>query len=206
MLFAVLGLAVAIGRRALVSSTEDVKTSGSVKHWWKWIWWTLLIVGIFGAAMIFRRSLASAWYANMGAVYQTWADLSPELDDASRDIARHQAITYFDRSLNLNPSQPAANRRFGMMALERQVFDVAVVYLSRAYHQQPNNQATLKALVLAYTWSGQLNSAEQIFQQLDDQSSLVYELGVWSWWWNTQGRVDLAGYAHKMVQRLSEKE
>jgi tetratricopeptide (TPR) repeat protein len=152
---------------------------------------------------MFRQPLLSAWHANWGAVYQTQAELSPDLTDEERKAINNRAITHFEQAITLNPAQPVANRRFGMMALNREVFEVAVVYLSQAYEQEPHNQATLKALGLAYLWTGRLGPAQEIFQHLDAQHEVIEELGVWSWYWGEQGREDLSAYAAEMKDRLS---
>ena len=202
MLFAVLGLTIATGRPALLSKSKTNETVTEKETRWKWLALAIIAVFLIGTAVIFWRPIASAGYANLGAVYQTQADLSIDLNDDAREVAAQRAIIYFERALSLNPSQAVANRRFGIMALEREVFDVAVVYLKRAFDQEPGNQATLKALGYAYLWTGQLDVAEKLLRQRDDRDELREELGTWSWWWGTQERYDLSEYANEMVERL----
>ncbi|NJN98069.1 MAG: tetratricopeptide repeat protein [Anaerolineales bacterium] len=113
------------------------------------------------------------------------------------------AVDDFTHALSINPVQPVANRRLGLMALDRENFETAVVYLSQAYHQEPGNQATLKALGYAYLWTGQPDSAEPLLRQLDNQSELAEELTNWSLWWNNHNKPELAEYAGEMVRRLS---
>jgi O-antigen ligase len=203
LLFALLGLAIASGRAGLAEQEEGNNIIKAHSRWrWSVVGTTAVVLMVVGG--IFRQPLASAWYSNLGAVYQTRAELTPDLHDTTREVLAAQAITYFERALNFDPSQPAANRRFGMMALDKHIFDVAVDYLARAYEQEPHNQATLKALGLAYLWTGQLDSARELLQQRDDRSELVEELGTWGWWWGTQNRPDLSEYAAEMQKRLSE--
>jgi hypothetical protein len=202
MLFAVLGLTIATGRPALLSNSKTNETVTEKETRWKWLALAIIAVFLIGTTVIFWRPIASAGYANLGAVYQTQADLSIDLSDDAREVAAQRAIIYFERALSLNPSQAVANRRFGIMALEREVFDVAVVYLKRAFDQEPGNQATLKALGYAYLWTGQLDVAEKLLRQRDDRDELREELGTWSWWWGTQERYDLSEYANEMVERL----
>jgi putative inorganic carbon (HCO3(-)) transporter len=203
MLFALLGLAVAIGRPALMRVTAAV--SEERRRGWGRIVLVTLTVVLLVAAVVFRRPLASAWYANLGAVYQARADLSPDLEKTVREAAMAQAVACFERALSLNLSQPVANRRLGMIALDQRNFEAAVTYLERAYPQELRNQATLKLLGFAYLWRGQLDLAEGLLRQLDAQSELVEELGNWRWWWGTQDREDLSAYADEMIQRLSAK-
>jgi putative inorganic carbon (HCO3(-)) transporter len=207
MLFALAGLAVAMGRLVLdQASQEEVGGTSPTQHrYGKWIALAVVAVGLLVALLVFWRPLASAWYANIGAIYQTKADplLSPNLDDPVREAMTRRAVTYFERALSLNPAQSVANRRLGMMALERQDFETAVTYLEQAYPQEPENQATLKALGYAYVWTGQLDLAEQRFRQIDFESRLVGELEYWHWWWGTQNREDLSTYAGEVAKRLS---
>jgi len=157
-------------------------------------------------AVIYRQALLSRWYANLGAVYQTQADLSPTLDAAQRDLILARAIGYFEDSLELNPAQPVANRRLGMIALDYQRFDLAVSYLEQAYPHEPENQATLKGLGYAYLWTGQLEPAYKLLHQLDDQGELVEELNNWRNWWQSQDQAELSGYADQMIRLLSTKK
>jgi len=164
----------------------------------------VMVVALGVGAVGLSRSLGGVWYANLGAVHQTWADLSPHLDQATREATMARAVAYFERALSLDPSQPTANRRLGMLALEQRDFDQALAYLERAYPEEPGNQATLKALGYACLWSGRLDRAEALFRRLDVGRELVKELETWRWWWGTQGREDLSAYADEMVRRLTD--
>lgn len=199
MLFALLGLAVAAGAPALrprgkgLSRRRQMAAASTVAG--------LLLL----AAGVCRSPLAGTWYANLGAVYQARAELSPNMDEPTRQATLARASAYFQRALHFDPSQPVANRRLGMMALDRHDFTAAVAYLERAYPKEPNNQATLKSLGLAYLWTGALDRAEALLGCLDNQDEIIEELNVWSWWWGTQDRDDLSTYAKETVQRLSER-
>jgi putative inorganic carbon (HCO3(-)) transporter len=205
--FALLGLVVVVGRPALMRVGERMtgRESEGRRPGWRWIVGAALSSVLLVAAVIFWRPLGGAWYANLGAVYQTRSELSPGLDEAARETAMVHAVAYFEHALSLRLSQPVANRRLGMMALDQGDFDAAVTYLGRAYSQEPRNQATLKLLGLAYLWTGQLDLAEGLLRQLDVQGELVEELGNWRWWWDTQDRKDLSAYADEMIGRLSAK-
>jgi tetratricopeptide (TPR) repeat protein len=199
MLFAMLGLAVAIGRSALTPANGERASRRSRR------WPAVAVVGVTLAvsALVFGRPLLSDWYTNLGAVYQTRADLSPGMPDATRAENAARAVWYFERALSLNPAQAAANRRLGQMSMEREDFEKAALYLEQAYPHEMANQATLKALGYAYLWSGRLDAAEVLLRQIDAQSELVEELGTWTWWWGTQNRADRAAAAAEMARRLS---
>lgn len=203
MLFAVLGLAVVLGRPAFDEDEDEPgEYSRNLYRLWRGGVITAVILIVVGMT-IFWRPLRAAWYANLGSIQQTWAELSPDLDDATREAATRAAVDDFARALNVRPVQPVANRRLGLMALDRQNFETAVLYLEQAYGQEPGNQATLKALGLAYVWTGQLDRAESLLRQRDDLGEVIEELGNWSSWWAGQGRSELAASASEMAQRLS---
>jgi O-antigen ligase len=206
MLFALLGLAIAAQSSALKQGDRQTNIKPSPK---RQIHWIPALGAITAATLIisitvFRKPLAGAWYANIGAVYQTWADLSPGLTTSAREENALQAEKYYEMALGLSPSQPTANRRLGMIASEQENFSTAVSYLETAYQQAPKNQGTLKALGLTYTWIGQMDAAEDLLRQLDDQSEMIEELGTWCWWWESQGQEAQSVNACEMAHRLSE--
>jgi len=195
VLFALAGIAVAIGHSALKPADASIPTQvkyalGSV------------VVILFIGAVIFWRPLTGVWYANLGSMYQTKADLSPSLDQSSRELLIAKATKNFEQTLHIDPDQSTANRRLGLIALEQQDFDTAVTYLERAYTREPHNLGTLKILGYAYLWTGQLDAAEQLFRQVDFNGNFVNEMDYWQWWWRTQNRENLSSYAREMAQRL----
>jgi hypothetical protein len=78
-----------------------------------------------------------------------------------------------------------------------------VAYLQQAHRREPGNQATLKALGLAYLWVGRLDDAETLLRQIDDQEELIEELDNLGNWRESQGQLELSKYAREMAQRLS---
>jgi hypothetical protein len=205
MLLAVLGFTIATGARVLAKNSRQSADNQRGMPWLFGRPFIIIGVGVVLAVMagIFWQPLLGTWYANVGAIHQTRAELSTGLDDAAREAEARFAVDNFARALALNPLQPTANRRLGLMALNRDNFEVAVTYLEQAYPHEPENQATLKALGLAYLWAGQIEPAAALLRQRDDRGELVEELGYWSWWWDTQGRPDLSANAHQMVQQLA---
>ncbi len=193
MLLAMFALVAVLGRNGVF---RDARESG--RRAWRG---AVVAVGLLLAAG--GCFGASGWYANLGAVYQTRADLAPNLTDSARQALQAQAVAYYRRALDINPNQPTANRRLGQMALDAQNFDEARQLLEQAYARQPGNQATLKALGLVYVWAGQLDAAEPLLRRRHDISEVAEELGNWSNWWATQNRPDLARYARQMEVRLN---
>lgn len=208
MLFVMLGLAVVTGRPALMRGEDNEEAGETPIAPSRWGWWVTggIVAILVVIAAIFWRPLLSVWYANMGAIHQARAELSPNLDNSAREAEIKLAIDNFARTLNLNPTHAAANRRLGLIALDRENFETAVAYLEQAYPQEPGNQATLKALGLTYLWLGRLNDAEVLLRQLDDRGEMIEELGNWSNWRKSQGQIELSNYAREMAQRLKSEE
>ncbi|MBI1878207.1 MAG: O-antigen ligase family protein [Chloroflexi bacterium] len=203
ILFVVLGLVIAIGRPVLIERDDEEIDEPVMTTRRTWLVFSGVVVVLLVITAAFWRPLLSAWYANLGAIHQTRAELVSDLDDSARDAAMRLAVNDFARALNLNPTQAVANRRLGLIALDRDNFDTAVAYLEQAYSQEPGNQATLKALGLAYVWVGRLDVAEPLLHQIDDQAELIEELGNWSNWRESRGQTKLSEYASEMAQRLS---
>lgn len=199
MLLALPGLAVAASRQAW-PLVELGPAGGRARPW---LVPAGLAAGLLLAGLVvWQRPVMGAWYANLGAIYQTRAELAPGLDEAQRRAAAGRAVAYFERALDWEPAQPVANCRLGLMALNHELFEPAVTYLERAYRRQPGNQATLKGLGLAYLWTGRLDRAREMLQQVDDQAELVEELNLWCWWWETNDRAALSLYAGRLAQQL----
>jgi len=194
-LFVLAGIAVAVGRRALISASEGIPARVI------YVMGVIVVILLFGA-VVFWQPLTGAWYVNLGSTYQTKADLSPSLDESTRELLLAQATENFEQALNIDPDQSTANQRLGLIALEHQDFETAVIYLERAYTREPHNQGTLKTLGYAYLWTGQLDAAEQLFRQVDFNGNLADEMDYWYWWWGTQDQENLSSYAQDMAQRL----
>jgi hypothetical protein len=210
MFFVLMGLAVSIGRPALLwadeeaGSNESDEATESAATWPKFAFVGGGAVILVILALLFQTSLRGTWHANMGAVYQTQADLTKNLDESIRDSLRANAISEFEQAINIQPDQVVAHRRLGMMALNNQDFDTAITHLEVAYPQEPTNQATVQALGLSYLWTGQLDKAEQTLRQLDRVEELAKDLPNRQKRWEKDGYSDIAAYTGEMAERLKD--
>jgi len=203
MLFVLLGLTITVGRPLF--SRVGWEQIYAVRLRWYRRRARLVPVGLIillSFTGLFWRPLLSGWYANLGAVYQTRTDLSPNLGGAAREESSNRAETYFERALTLNPENSVANRRLGILLLDRSSFEQAIIHLEQALQREPQNQATLKALGFAYLWTGELDTAETLLTRLDPPGDLINQLEGWRWWWRIQQRPELSSYAAEMLQRL----
>jgi len=145
------------------------------------------------------KRLAASWMANLGAVQMAQVQLShfPNNEwQGSQDLARlAPAQEWLERAVRLDPSNRTANHRLGLIALQREDFAGAIRYLQVALDQDPAHRGVIKNLGYAYAWAGQYEQAQTLLAQIPEAKQ---ELRTYVWWWQAQGRADLAQYAEQM--------
>ena len=199
LLFVLPGIACALSRPAL--------DGGQTQHFKRSHTFSLLAAaaGVLILLLVNWPTLSAAWQANLGAVQmakielknfptQTW-----EEGTLAQDLAPVES--QFRQALLLNPEQKTANYRMGRIAMLRHDFAEAAAFLSKAHQVDPTHRGITKLLGLSYTWSGQFEQAIPLLSQIPGVSQ---ELGVYAWWWQTQGREDLSAYAAQMEQQLGK--
>jgi tetratricopeptide (TPR) repeat protein len=186
-LYALLGLSVALAR-----PFADRRPLGPRR-----LALTALLVVALGAVGAFL--LADDFYANLGALSHTRAELAPQLTEAQRQQALEQAQRYCQKAVDANSQHPAAHWRLGLMALNADDFGPAVEHLEIAWAAMPGHRGVQKALGLAYLWQGQIERAEEKLAPLDE---MVQELDTWAWWRGEQGQDDLSAFAQELHLRL----
>lgn len=141
----------------------------------------------------------------MGAVelarveLETWP--TDEWTDTIAEVELDSPETRFQRALTYRPEQRTARHRLGLMAMMHQDFTKAIHQLEQAYIGATNHHGIKKNLAFAYAWQGEYESAEALFADIPEARG---ELGVYVWWWGTQGRDDLARNASMMLMLLIE--
>jgi tetratricopeptide (TPR) repeat protein len=81
-------------------------------------------------------------------------------------------------------------------------FSTAANYLETALIAAPDHRGIIKNLGYAYTWLGQFDKAQILLREIPEAKQ---ELETYIWWWEAQGRRDLAKYAVEMRNRLGEE-
>jgi hypothetical protein len=164
-----------------------------------------VLFAVAGLAYLSRRVLLASWYTNLGAVEMARVELagwpSNAWDDGRHVAALAPASDMFQRALSSNPENRTAQHRLGLVAMLRREYDDAVVHLEAAYDQDEGHRGIVKSLGYSYVWAGDL---EKAVGQLAEIPEARDEMDVYSWWWGTQGRDDLAEQARSMVSRLDE--
>ena len=99
----------------------------------------------------------------------------------------------------MNPENPGANYRLGLIAMLKRDYPAAVSYLVIAHRGDPYHRGILKALGLSYIWNGQIEDAIPLLSLVPESNQ---ELAVYSWWWREQNRQDLATNAEEYLEMV----
>ena len=150
-----------------------------------------------------RQPLLAAWYADLGAVRMAKIELEDFGSGAWVEVANSDEMNLaeelFEKALTFDIQDRTANHRLGRIAAGRSEFPLAVLYLENAHAADRSHRGVRKGLGYTYVWSGQLDQAAAMLADIPEAG---YELGVYSWWWGTKDRDDLAERAAAMVERL----
>ncbi len=170
MIFVSWGLVISTGRRLPVPSRRVPQ-----RLFWQRPLVVAVAVAVFVGLIFSWRPLTVVWHLNWGALYQTKA----ELFSGDPAVLTRRAQTHFDKILALDPSQPTAHYRLGIMAMDREDFETAAIHFQTAHQQQPRNQAVDKALALAYRATGQVEQADTLFAGLNPHSGIITGPHLW---------------------------
>ncbi|MFC1997974.1 tetratricopeptide repeat protein, partial [Chloroflexota bacterium] len=201
LLFILPGFAVAVARAG--DPQDDPSRVGGAGRW-RFAALGALVLVILLAGAWFRQPLAATWYAGLGAVQMSktqLADFPSGKWDAGGDMERFAAAdALFLTALAYDPENRTANHRLGLIAMLDHDFQRAVPHLEIALQADPEHRGIRKALGYSYTWNGQYVQASEL---LTDLPEVIQEMDVYTWWWGTLGRDDLAGNAQEMLALLA---
>ncbi len=150
-------------------------------------------IGVIGVGTWIVPIARAQWFANLGALAQTRAELAiyqwPQWsfqDQLRRSAAinLNPAITDYALALALDPTNVTANRRLGQIALSRGEYDQARVYLVTAYASAPTQRATAQMLGESFAIAGQAARATALWRGLDLSAG---QLTVRQWWYESLG-------------------
>lgn len=152
-----------------------------------------------------REQITAQWLANWGSLKQSQLEVPqirfphPTPPEVRRATDLSAAETIFGNALVHDPKNRVAHTRLGLIALDRFEFQSAVEHLETAYRADTTNRSVIKALGLAYLWTGRSDEAEMLLKQIPEAGvELGYTIGEW----RERGRPDLASNAQQMLQRL----
>ena len=158
------------------------------------------------AAAIFFSPLQSAWQANLGATEMSRQELAawPTGEwETAQDVQRYASTAEnFERALELYPENRTANHRLGLILMGMQNFQDAAAHLERAYSLAPGHRGVKKSLGYCYAWLEEFEQARELLQEFPEARQ---EMEAYAWWWQAQGRDDLAQSAGTMIEALPVK-
>ena len=163
-----------------------------------------IVLGLGGVA--FAKPLASAWYANLGAVAMShlqvlvWPDSLTYINNYQARI--EPIIAQFDRALQQNPNNSTALYRLGILAYNQNNFMKARGYLETAYTHNRSHRGIQKLLGYAYTWTGDALKAKDLLIMFPEAGD---EMSVYTWWWETHDQANLSNLANQMAIQLQQR-
>ena len=167
--------------------------------------WALALLGLGGAGLVLAKPLASAWYANMGAVTMSRIQLGkwPVSFNESRALQPKlkPALEPFNKALTYNPNNLTALYRQGIYAYNGNDFEKAKTYLQSAHTQNPDHRGIQKLLGYTYTWTGEALKAKELLVNIPEAGE---EMDAYSGWWGTQNQANWANLASQMANQLRQ--
>jgi hypothetical protein len=203
LLFVLPGVAIALTKEFPPNKRAETKFLHIKKNWSGLI----LFVPIIGLVILligFRKPILSQFYANLGSIMLAktelagWSDINPNLNLISNASSIQN---YLNRSIGINPNNLSSNYRLGLIEHEQGAYNTAVSYLEPAYNTNSEHRGVSKVLGYDYVWLGQYDKALKLLTTIPEAS---YEMSVYKWWWETQGRIDYASNAAVMETLLNE--
>ncbi len=147
--------------------------------------------------------LAATGAGNVAAWFQARAVLAEGLTQEERTALMHESVVWVNHGLRIAPDSPMIQKRLGMLALDLGDYPRAINALKRAQTLFASDQATCKALGMAYVWNGEPERGAEILAHLDYADEVREELGIWVYAWRDRGRDDLAAYAQRAAQAMA---
>ena len=166
---------------------------------------TVLSAVVLGIICANPKSFLSTFYSNYGAVLMAKESLK-EFPTNSWNIDQfedfRQSSFLFKQAIKVNPTNHTANYRLGLIAMHDGDYSTAVPYLSKAYAVDPDHRGIIKNLGYSEVWTGDIEQAVQLLKSIPETEQ---EMEIYSWWWHTKGRDDLANQAILMVKVIQDR-
>jgi tetratricopeptide (TPR) repeat protein len=205
LLLALAGLAltsVSLQPGLTASSTQNNRQTG--QPLWRMAALTVILLVLLGGALYLTRALSpSTILANLGAVKMAKAGLvnwpTGKWDSGENPDKYNEAKNLLLQSIRINPAQPSALYRLGLVSVFDRDYAAAAAYLERALALNPDHPGIIKSLGMSYVWLGRYQEAVSLIGSLEDTAK---ELAIYQSWWLSQGRQDLSERAKEMLAIL----
>lgn len=153
--------------------------------------------------VIWHTPLLSTIYSNLGAVYESQAELSvyhwpewPLQDAVRRAVDLSRPVAAFERALTLDPGNATANRRLGMIELSLGEYDAALGHLQAAYVSEPSSITTRQLLGEALIVNERRDEGQAMWEGLSNEQS---QLGGRVFWYQYIGEEQRAGWLRQAI-------
>lgn len=160
--------------------------------------WVALAAGVVlvGAVGWLNRG---AWHANLGALASDHVLLdnfpTGEWSTGGDAEALRAAEPELEQALALDPENRTAHFYLGLAAMRRRDYALAAEHLAAAHAADPDHRGIVKALGYSLAWLGRYAEAAEMLRGIPEARQ---EMEVYTWWWGTQARPDLADSAAAM--------
>ena len=172
------------------------------------------LAAVIGLALLgfFWRPVGAAWYANLGAVHQTWAELGiydpnhfgdPTLDQIRGREDLTAAERFFARALALSPGQVTARTRLAEIALGRGQYGQALAHAQAAWDAGHRDRVTRLLLGDALVAAGEVEAGAKVVRGLEWAEGRL-DGQAWSRYW-VGGDYRRAADAWRAVVELNPK-
>jgi O-antigen ligase len=164
----------------------------------------LAVLILSGLALGFRIPLSASLQANLAALQMAKIELADfaggQWDTGQNLPALLPLAGRFEQALALDPRNATAHHRLGLIAMQQRDFPAAIGHLQTAWQQRPHQRGLQKNLGYSTAWDGRYEQAAALLEGIPEAAA---EMQVYTWWWEAQGRPDLAGHATNMATRLN---
>jgi tetratricopeptide (TPR) repeat protein len=178
LLFLPMGLTVAALRRTNARRPKETQSALVLRAGLV----ALVIIPIIVVALLAREQILAAWYANLGSVIETRAELVPYhwpdhlVEYQRRDVNMAEAELNFQRALDYETGNVTASQRLASIALARGQYNAALEYLDAAYAHNANDAITWELLGEAYLGVGQIDQAYTFWSRIPDAAPRLERL------------------------------
>jgi hypothetical protein len=160
---------------------------------------------LLGASLVWRAPLTSRVFSNLGAVHQSQAELSvytwpewPVQDAVRRSVDLSRPIAEFERALALDPRNPTANRRLGMIELSLGRYEAALEHLVVAYDAESASVTTRELYGEALLANGRLDQGQALWATLPNEQN---QLAARVFWYEYIGDAERAKWMEEAAAR-----
>jgi hypothetical protein len=164
----------------------------------------LLLLGLpLSLALLWPGRTLAIVHSNLGAIQQGQAELSiyewpvwPIQDAVRLKVDMTKPITQFEQALALDPENPTANRRLGMIELSLGEYEQALKHLEAAYKVESESATTRQLLGEALIVNGRVDEGQALWSTLNNERM---QLEARAFWYGYIGDTERAAWVREAM-------